>query len=193
MKIHRGRLLGRDKKIGIVVARFNEFITKRLLESALETLEQAGVKKQSVEVVWVPGALEVPLFCKKLSQKKKFSAIVALACILRGGTHHFECVSNEVTRGVSQVALENGIPIATGIITADSLEQAIDRCGLKAGNKGAAAALAALEIASLSEQLNGKVKVKSQKAKVKKRRKFQSAIYSFLLLTLYFSLFTCYA
>ena len=153
MTLRRGRLVGRGRKFGIVVSRFNEFITRRLLESSLETLEQAGVPRQGVEIVWVPGALEVPYFCRRLSQKKKFHALIALACVLKGETRHFECVAEEITRGISQAALENGVPIATGVITADTLEQAIDRAGLKAGNKGAQAALAALEIADLNEQL----------------------------------------
>lgn len=152
------------KKFVIVVARFNEFITKRLLESAVLALEQAGVASSAIDVVWVPGALEIPQLCKKAVQTKKPDAVIALGCVLRGGTYHFETVSNEVTRGVSQVALETGIPIATGIITADTLEQAIDRAGLKAGNKGAHAAMAALELASLDRSL---LNAKTQKAKVK--------------------------
>jgi 6,7-dimethyl-8-ribityllumazine synthase len=156
MTIYRGQLRGRGKKFGIVVSRFNEFITKRLLQSALETLEQAGVVKRHIEIVWVPGALEVPYFCQKLILRKKFNALIALACILKGGTHHFEFVAREITRGVSQVALERQIPIATGIITAQNLEEAIDRAGLKAGNKGAQAALAALEIADLNKRLERK-------------------------------------
>jgi len=154
MTIYRGRLQPQGKRFGIVVSRFNEFITQRLLQSALETLEQAGVKKRQIDIVWVPGALEVPYFCQKLSRKKKFNVLIALACILRGGTYHFECVAREITRGISQVALENQTPIATGVITADDLEQAIDRAGLKSGNKGAQAALTALEIADLDGQLS---------------------------------------
>lgn len=151
--IHRGRLAAKNKRFAIVVAEFNEFITRRLLESALEGLKQGGADLKKVEVVWVPGALEIPFFCKKLALKKKFDAIVALACVIRGETYHFECVSGEVTRGVSQAALETGVPVASGIITADNLEQAIDRAGLKAGNKGKQAALAALEISDLSQRL----------------------------------------
>ncbi len=150
MTIHLGRLSGKGKKFGIVVSRFNEFITRRLLQSVLETLGQGGVRKKDIDVVWVPGALEVPLFCQKMARRGKYDALIALACVLRGNTHHFECVSGEVTRGVSQTALEHDVPIATGIITADTLEQAIDRAGLKAGNKGAQAAQSALEIADLS-------------------------------------------
>lgn len=153
MKTRRGRLQGSGKKFGVVVARFNEFITKRLLESALETLERGGVDLKKVDTVWVPGALEIPFFCQKLARSKKYDGIIALACVIRGGTFHFECVSHEVTRGISQAALETGIPIASGIITADNLEQAIDRAGLKAGNKGEHAALAALEITNLNQSL----------------------------------------
>ena len=148
--VRRGALDARRKKFGIVVSRFNEFITKRLLDSAVETLQQHGAARKSIEVVWVPGALEVPFFVKKLAARKRFDALIALGCVLRGDTIHFECVSNEIIRGISQVALETGTPIASGIILADDLGQAIDRAGLKRGNKGAQAALAALEIANLN-------------------------------------------
>lgn len=146
-----GSLNGRGKKIAIAVSRFNEFITRRLLESACEALTRAGVPEKNVQVVWVPGALEIPFFVSKLLKGRKFDAVIALACVLRGDTYHYECVCHEVTRGISQAALETGTPVSTGIITADTLEQAIDRSGLKAGNKGADAALAALEIANLNE------------------------------------------
>lgn len=152
----RGRFDPRGKKFSIVVSRFNEFITKRLLDSALETLEQAGAKPSQIEVIWVPGALEIPQFCKKAALQKKPSAVIALGCVLRGDTFHFECVAGEATRGISQAALETGVPMASGFITADTLEQAIDRAGLKAGNKGAHAALAALEIADLSQKLRSR-------------------------------------
>ena len=149
----RGSLNARGKKFGIVVSRFNEFITRRLLASALETLFQAGVKEKAIQVVWVPGALEIPFFAKRLARRKHFDALMVLGCILRGDTIHFECVSHEVIRGISQVALETQVPIASGIITAENLEQAIDRAGLKLGNKGAQAALAAIEIANLNQVL----------------------------------------
>lgn len=152
----RGHLSGSQKKIGIVVSRFNRFITQRLLDSAQETLIACGVKPGDVEVVWVPGSLEVPFFLKKLALRNRYHALIALACILRGETHHYECVSHEVTRGVSQVSLETAIPVASGIITAENLEQAIDRAGLKSGNKGEQAALVALEIADLNRQFSGK-------------------------------------
>lgn len=161
MMIRRGRFEAKGKKFSIVVSRFNEFITRRLLDSVLETLEQAGASRSNIEVVWVPGALEIPQFCKKLALKRKPDAVIALGCVLRGDTFHFECVAGEVTRGVSQAALETGVPIASGFITADTLEQAIDRAGLKSGNKGAHAALAALEIADLNRQISAKGRKKN--------------------------------
>lgn len=162
MPTYHGKIFARHKKFAIVVSRFNEYITGRLLEGAVTTLKKAGVPDKAIHVVWVPGGLEVSFFCKKLKAQKKYNAIIALSCVIRGGTYHFECVSNELTRGVNQVSLETGTPIATGIVTADNLEQAIDRAGLKAGNKGEQAALAALEISSLDEQLF-KRKTKHQK------------------------------
>lgn len=153
MTTRRGRLISKGKKFAVVVSEFNEFITRRLLESALLAFEQTGTPRKNVDVVWVPGALEIPQFCKKLALKKKYAAIVALGCVIRGETFHFECVSWEVTRGISQASLETGVPIASGVITVDNLEQAIDRAGLKAGNKGKHAALAAVEIADLNGQL----------------------------------------
>ena len=152
-RVRRGALDARRKKFGIIVSRFNEFITKRLLESATETLIQHGALPPFIETVWVPGALEIPWIAKRLAQRNHFDALIVLGCILRGETVHFECVSNEVIRGISQVALETAVPIASGIITADDLGQAIDRAGLKLGNKGAQAALAAIEIANLNQQL----------------------------------------
>lgn len=152
-KTRRGRLDARRKRFGILVSRFNEFITRRLLDSAIETLLQHGASPRAVETVWVPGALEIPQFAKKLIRKRRYDALIVLSCVLRGGTAHFDTVAHEVVRGISQVALETGMPIASGIITADNLEQAIDRAGLKMGNKGREAALAAIEIASLNKIL----------------------------------------
>ena len=156
-----------NKKFGIVVSRFNQYITDRLLEGAVTTLRKAGVSGKNIKILWVPGGLEVPFFCKKLRAQKHCDVVIALSCVIRGGTYHFECVSNELTRGIDQVALETGTPIATGVITVDNLEQAIDRAGLKHGNKGEQAALAALEIASLNEQLSAKAK----SPKIRKRKK----------------------
>ncbi len=150
----RGKLFAGRKRFGIIVSRFNEFITQRLLASAVETLRQHGASRRSIETVWVPGALEIPFFAKRLARRKRFDALLVLGCILRGDTIHFECVANELIRGVSQAALETGVPIASGIITAENLEQAVDRAGLKLGNKGAQAALAAIEIANLNKILS---------------------------------------
>ena len=172
MSVHIGRFSGKGKKFGIIVARFNEFITRRLLQSAVETLQQAGAREKDIDVVWVPGALEVPLFCQKMARRGRYDALIALACVLRGNTHHFECVAGEVTRGISQAALAHDVPMASGIITADTLDQAVDRAGLKAGNKGAQAAQAALETADLSRMLapkNGRRKIQPKKtARAKK-------------------------
>jgi 6,7-dimethyl-8-ribityllumazine synthase len=166
MTVYQGKIIAGSKKFGIVVSRFNQYITDRLLEGAVTTLRKAGVPDKNVKIVWVPGGLEVPFFCKKLKLQKHCDVVIALSCVIRGGTYHFECVSNELTRGIDQVALETGTPIATGVLTVDNLEQAIDRAGLKHGNKGEQAALAALEIASLNEQLS--VKAKSSTARKRK-------------------------
>ena len=167
MTTYQGRIIAGNKKFGIVVSRFNDYITGRLLDGAVRMLRKAGVPEKNIKIVWVPGGLEVPFFCKKLRTQKHCDVVIALSCVIRGGTYHFECVSNELTRGIDQVALETGTPIATGVITVDNLEQAIDRAGLKHGNKGEQAALAALEIASLDEQLS----VKTKKPKIQKRKK----------------------
>ncbi len=151
--IFHGHLSGTGFRIGIVVSEFNEFITKRLLDSAVLFLKKSGVSEKQIKVIWVPGALEVPFFCKALKKNLNCDGVIALACVLRGETYHYECVSHEVTRGVSQAALESGVPVATGILTLDNLEQAIDRAGLKAGNKGAQAAQALLEMISLISAL----------------------------------------
>lgn len=169
MTTYQGRIIAGNKKFGIVVSRFNDYITGRLLDGAMRMLRKAGVPEKNIKIVWVPGGLEVPFFCKKLRTQKHCDVVIALSCVIRGGTYHFECVSNELTRGIDQVALETGTPIATGVITVDNLEQAIDRAGLKHGNKGEQAALAALEIASLDEQLS--VTVKTKKPESRKRKK----------------------
>ncbi len=166
MTVHQGLLTPGKKRFGIVVSRFNDYITERLLAGALRTLKKAGVPDSYIKVVWVPGGLEVPFFCKKLKTQQHCDVLIALSCVIRGGTFHFECVSNELTRGINQVALETGTPIATGVVTVDNLEQAIDRAGLKHGNKGEQAALAALEIASLNEQLT----VKASRSKSRKKK-----------------------
>jgi len=167
MITYQGKVIAGNKKFGIVVSRFNDYITERLLQGAVRTLRKTGVPEKNIKIVWVPGGLEVPFFCKKLKTQKHCDVVIALSCVIRGGTYHFECVSNELTRGIDQVALETGTPIATGVITVDNLEQAIDRAGLKHGNKGEQAALAALEIASLNEQL---IAVKKRSSKILRKK-----------------------
>ena len=153
MSEFRGQLNGSGMRFGIVVARFNEFITRRLLDSVRTELLSLGVSTEDVDIVWVPGAMEVPLTCRKMAETGKVAAIIALACVLRGETPHFDYVAGELTRGISSVALESSIPIIYGAITADTLEQAIHRAGGKMGNKGAEAARSAVEMVSLYRSL----------------------------------------
>ena len=150
----RSSLLAGGKKFGIVVSRFNEFITKRLLDGAMKTLVRYGANPKDIQTAWVPGALEAPFFAQKMARRGGFDALIVLGCVLRGETIHFENVSHEVTRGVSQAALETGVPIANGIIMADHMDQALDRAQLKGENKGEQAALAAIEIANLNKILS---------------------------------------
>jgi 6,7-dimethyl-8-ribityllumazine synthase len=148
-KVYEGKLNPKGKKFGIVVSRFNEFITKRLLDGAIDRLIRSGAQEDLIDVVWVPGSFEIPLACLKLTQLKKFDAIIALGAIVRGDTAHFEYVSSELSKGIARVTLESGVPVVFGVITADTLEQAIDRAGAKGGNKGSQAAETAIEMADL--------------------------------------------
>ena len=141
------------KRFGIVVARFNAFITERLLQSAYDGLVRCGAAKRDVEIVRVPGAFEIPSAARTLAETGKYDAIICLGCLLRGDTAHYDVIVNEVTRGIGQSAQETGVPHAFGVLTCDTLEQAIDRAGLKMGNKGFDAALAAVEMASLKEAI----------------------------------------
>ena len=147
------RLDARGKRFALVVSRFNSFITERLLDGALQALRQCGAKSEDMTVVHVPGAFEIPSASRQLAESGKYHAIVCIGCLLRGGTLHYEVIANEVTRGVGQSAQETGVPHAFGVLTCDTLEQAIDRAGLKAGNKGFEAGLAAVEMASLREKM----------------------------------------
>lgn len=149
IKIHTGSYDGRNKRFAIVVARFNEFITKQLLEGALDTLLRHGVKESDIEVTWVPGSFEIPMAAQKIARGKKVDAIIALGAVIRGETPHFDYVCGESAKGIAQVALQTGMPVAYGIITAENTEQAIERAGLKQGNKGRDAAMTALEMANL--------------------------------------------
>ncbi|AEH22222.1 6,7-dimethyl-8-ribityllumazine synthase [Thermodesulfobacterium geofontis OPF15] len=144
---------GEGVKIGIVVSRFNIFITQKLLEGALDTLRRHKVSEENIYITWVPGAFEIPLIAKKLAETKKFDAILCLGTIIRGATPHFEYIAAETSKGIAQVMLETGIPVIFGILTTDTIEQAIERAGTKAGNKGAEAALAALEMINLIKKI----------------------------------------
>ncbi|MGY8870232.1 MAG: 6,7-dimethyl-8-ribityllumazine synthase [Pseudomonadales bacterium] len=153
VQIIEGDFVSADGNYAIVVGRFNAFVVESLLEGALDTLKRHGVKEENIRVVRVPGAFEIPLVVQKMAEQKKDDAIIALGAVIRGGTPHFEYVSAESSKGVAQVAMDSGIPVANGILTVNSIEQAIERSGTKAGNKGAEAALSALEMVSLLRNL----------------------------------------
>lgn len=144
---------GRNDQYGIVVGRFNGFITEALLTGALDGLHRHGVSNDQVDVVWVPGAFEIPLVAKKMAENGNYNAVICLGCVIRGATPHFEYVAGEAAKGISAVALDTGIPVIFGVLTTESVEQAIERAGTKAGNKGWDAALAAIEMADIMRQL----------------------------------------
>lgn len=153
-KVIEGHLVGTGLKMAIVVSRFNEFITGKLLSGAEDALKRHGVSEEDVTVVWVPGAFEIPLAAKKLSQSGKFDAVITLGTVIRGATPHFDYVSGEVAKGVSSTALQSGVPVFFGVLTTDTIEQAIERAGTKAGNKGWEAAVGAIEMGNLYRQLS---------------------------------------
>ncbi|MCK4423832.1 MAG: 6,7-dimethyl-8-ribityllumazine synthase [Candidatus Omnitrophica bacterium] len=152
-KIIEGSLIAKGKKFGIVVARFNEFISGKLLEGALDALTRHGVDKDEITVAWVPGAFEVPAVAQKMAQNKKYDGVICLGAVIRGQTPHFDYVAGQVSRGVSQAAFKADVPVVFGVVTTDTLEQAIERAGTKSGNKGADAALAAIEMVNLYESI----------------------------------------
>ena len=151
-KVYEGKLIGEGLKIGIVVSRFNEFISGKLLSGALDGLVRHGVAEKDIEIAWTPGAFEIPLVAKHMTAKD-YDAVICLGAVIRGSTPHFEYVSAEVSKGVAQVSLAAGIPVIFGVLTTDSIEQAIERAGTKAGNKGFDAALSAIEMANLIKSL----------------------------------------
>ena len=148
-KHFEGLLLGKGLKFGLVASRFNEFFTKKLLEGAQDALLRHGVNEEDIEVAWVPGSFEIPLTALKLAQSKRYDAIICLAAVIRGGTPHWEYIAAVATKGIAKVGLETGLPVINGIITTDTLEQAIERSGTKAGNKGFEAAVSAIEMVNL--------------------------------------------
>ena len=153
-KLFEGSLIGEGLIIGVVASRFNEFITGKLLEGAQDALVRHGVTQENIDIAWVPGSFEIPLVASKLAQTNRYDAIICLGAVIRGGTPHFEYIASEVTKGIAKVGLETGLPITYGIITADTLEQAIERAGTKAGNRGFDAAVDAIEMANLIKNID---------------------------------------
>ncbi|HDN3416414.1 TPA: 6,7-dimethyl-8-ribityllumazine synthase [Staphylococcus aureus] len=148
-----GKLIGKDLKVAIVVSRFNDFITGRLLEGAKDALIRHDVNEDNIDVAFVPGAFEIPLVAKKLASSGNYDAIITLGCVIRGATSHYDYVCNEVAKGVSKVNDQTNVPVIFGILTTESIEQAVERAGTKAGNKGAEAAVSAIEMANLLKSI----------------------------------------
>lgn len=153
VKAFQGALVGEGLRFGIVVSRFNEFITGKLLEGALDCLYRHRVRKSDIEIAWVPGAFEIPLIAQKLASSRRYDAVICLGAVIRGATTHFEYVAAEVAKGIAHVALQSGVPVIFGVLTTENVEQAIERAGTKAGNKGFSAAETALEMANLIKAL----------------------------------------
>jgi 6,7-dimethyl-8-ribityllumazine synthase len=154
MEIFEGQLVARELRFALIVSRFNEFISNRLLGGAIDCLKRHEAAEEGIEIVWVPGAFEIPLIAQKLARSGRYDAVICLGAVIRGGTPHFEYVASEVAKGIAQVGLQSGVPTVFGIITSDTIEQAIERAGTKAGNKGWAAALSAIEMANLCRRLD---------------------------------------
>ncbi len=152
-ELFEGVLLGKGLKFGVVVSRFNEFITKKLLEGAQDALRRHGVSEDDIDIAWVPGSFEIPLVASKLALTKKYNAIICLGAVIRGATPHFEYIAAEVAKGIAKVGLDTGLPVTYGIVTADTLEQAVERAGTKAGNRGFDAAVNAIEMANLLKKI----------------------------------------
>lgn len=157
MKEYKGRLIASKTRIGIVVARFNELITKNLLDGALEGLERFGVPQSNITIAWVPGSFEIPLVAKQLAHSGQIDAVICLGAIIRGATTHFDYVASQTASGITHVALETNLPIVFGVLTTDTIEQAIERAGTKSGNKGFEAVQTALEMVDLLQQLKGEI------------------------------------
>ncbi|WP_168119201.1 6,7-dimethyl-8-ribityllumazine synthase [Paenibacillus sp. HB172176] len=150
---YEGHLVSQGLKYGIVAGRFNEFISSKLLGGALDAFKRHGAEEQDVEVAWVPGAFEIPLIAQKMAESGKYDAVITLGAVIRGSTAHFDYVCNEVAKGIAAIGLKTGVPTIFGVLTVDSIEQAIERAGTKAGNKGYEAAVSAIEMANLVKQL----------------------------------------
>lgn len=152
-KIIEGNMIAKGKKFGIVVSRFNDFITKDLVAGCLDALTRHGADDKDITVVWVPGAFEIPSVAQKLTKAKSYDAVICLGTVIRGSTPHFDYIASEVSKGIANVSLDTGLPVIFGVITADTIEQAIERAGAKEGNKGRDAALSAIEMANLLAQI----------------------------------------
>ncbi len=152
-KIIEGHFDGAGKTFGLVASRFNEFITRKLLEGAIDTLKRHDVPEENITVAWVPGAFEIPFLAKKMAASGQFDAVIALGCVIRGATPHFDYIAAEVSKGVAHAGLETGVPVLFGVLTTESIEQAIERAGTKAGNKGSDAAMGAIEMVNLLGRL----------------------------------------
>lgn len=153
VNVFEGKVVGGEERVGIVCARFNEFIVSKLLGGAIDGLVRHGMKEENIDVAWVPGAFEIPLICKKMAKSGKYDAVIALGTVIRGATSHYDYVCNEVSKGVAQVGLSSGIPVLFGIVTTENIEQAIERAGTKAGNKGYDCALGAIEMINLIKEI----------------------------------------
>ena len=152
-KQYEGMLLGKGLKFGVVISRFNEFFSKKLLEGAQDALLRHGVNEEDIELAWTPGSFEIPLIAQKMAQTKKYDAVICLGAVIRGSTPHFDYIAAEVTKGIAKVNLDTGVPIIYGVITTDTLEQAVERSGSKVGNKGFNAAVSAIEMANLTKAI----------------------------------------
>ncbi|MCI9157833.1 MAG: 6,7-dimethyl-8-ribityllumazine synthase [Lawsonibacter sp.] len=155
MKVYEGKLVSQDMKIGIVAARFNEFIVSKLIGGCEDTLLRHGVRPEDISLAWVPGAFEIPLVAAKMAKSGKYDAVIALGAVIRGSTSHYDYVCAEVSKGIAAVSLESGVPVMFGVLTTDTIEQAIERAGTKAGNKGADCAQGAIEMVDLIRALEG--------------------------------------
>ena len=153
MNIYEGKLVAKDLKIGIVIARFNEFIGSKLLDGAMDGLRRHGVREDDVDVAWVPGAFEIPVIASRMARSGKYDALICLGAVIRGATSHYDYVCAEVSKGIANASLNAGVPIMFGVLTTDNIEQAIERAGTKAGNKGYDCALGAIEMANLMKNL----------------------------------------
>jgi 6,7-dimethyl-8-ribityllumazine synthase len=153
MRTLEGKVVAEGIRIGIVVARFNEFITSKLLGGAIDGLVHHGMNEEDVDVAWVPGAFEIPLIAKKMAKSGKYDAVIALGAVIRGSTSHYDYVCNEVSKGVAAASMESGVPVMFGVVTTENIEQAIERAGTKAGNKGYDCALGAIEMVNLIREM----------------------------------------